>query len=99
MGSIQKFPVSESIFNGVVGGDHVVIPMADVTSIRIDEWGTDRKRKDYHVSVGGEIVHLKHYMGEKFMKAWTMYRHEVEGGGNVFYSPEDNRIMLNQAKG
>jgi len=88
--------VSESIFNGVVCDDHVVIPMADVTSVRIEQWGTERKRNEYHVSVGGEVVKLKHYMGEKFMKAWMMYRHEVEGGSNAFDTPEHTPKGLTQ---
>lgn len=85
--------VSESIFSCKVGIEKVIIPMADVQHIEVEDWGHNigcgKIRKSYTVKLKNSSVRLKHHMGEKFMKAWCYYRYELEGGDKRFKSPNE----------
>ncbi len=88
----MKNKVSESIFSGKVGIEKIIIPMADVQCIEVDDWKGSLYspvRQRYIVKLKNGSVKLKHHMGKKFMQAWCYYRHEIEGGKKAFKTPKD----------
>jgi len=79
--------ITETIFSYKVGIETVIIPMADVQHIEVEEWGVEKIRSTYTVITKNTIkkngvwqnaIKLKEFMGKSFIKAWTQYRHELD---------------------
>ena len=91
---MDKGKVSESIFSEKVGVEKVVIPMAEVIGVEVDEYGHNigigKVRESYTIRFKNGSMKLKEFMGKKFMKAWCYYRFEIEGGESAFLSPSAN---------
>lgn len=81
--------VSESIFSGQT----TVIPMADVQHIERHWYPSDEKTKDNYrgikvitkhtrwdmeAATWANNIYLDRQEGDAFLKAWCMYRHELE---------------------
>jgi len=85
------FKVHETIFSCKIGIEKVVIPMADVQHIEVEEWGGNIGNKTvrnvytvitcHTIRKNGKYlnsIRLKHNMGAKFMRAWCDYRSELD---------------------
>ena len=82
--------VSESIFDGT----EKVIPMANVQHIiKLNDGScniiTKHTRWDKENDCWDNPIFLDSVEAEQFMKAWTTYRFELEGGKNRFKIPKD----------
>lgn len=82
--------VSESIWSD----GKLIIPMADVQHIeKTNEYGgsviTKHTKWDCESDTWANNIWLNSAQLESFIKDWTYYRFELEGGSKGFKSPED----------
>jgi len=50
---------------------------------------TKHTKWDTEIDFYANSIYLGKEEGQKFLQAWTTYRHELEGGADAFIGPED----------
>ena len=70
--------VTESIFSS----DNLVIPMADIQHIEKNKYGimviTKHTKWNFEHDTWENAIFVPERIEQKFMQAWTVYRHELE---------------------